>query len=488
MTLALIGSASAWGLEDVGGVPYTFPQDGDLTNLTPDVWGTWGDDAGSSGSVVVSGGQCTFTTSSYEIAFSHDNDIDDLGIVVGTDKIEMIVSVVSISATNAIAKIEQHPIGNSFPNPDTGTGAIVVDAWDPDTTITGPGVYSFVSAAICDAATVAVTPVIGCSGGTMVIDEIWIGPEGGYSGGSRASNPVPANNQIINLTNAPTALSWTNPDPLNGTDALTISVKFDKEPGGVYDPNDNNVSTGGGTDIETIALSALTPNPEPLADDSLYSWQVTVTDPNTSGGGVPVVTAGQVWLFELGDEFPVVGQPVNQFMWLSQDDSAIPGGDGPSNVRYFQVTATYTDDGDSPIVDANFVNLGWGWDPLGPDGTLGTGDEERGVTEVSDVHTPGVGGGSVTAIYKTEYNAADPNYSTDIMGYWNIQLEVTDGTGTVAGATGYHSIWETCGEAAAEDSSNTFDGTYDVNKDCINNLSDFAAFAVVWLDQSVKYE
>ena len=306
--------------------------------------------------------------------------------------------------------------------------------------------------------------------------------------GTEASNPDPADDAVL-PSNTVSSLSWTNPDPLNGTDALTISVKFDIEPGvGIYDPNDNNVSTGGGTDIETIALSTMTNPPTSPLPDGYYSWQVIVTDPNTTGGGVPVVTQGPVWLFEVGDAAPVVGQPVNQYMWLSQDDSAIPGGDGPSNVRYFQVTASYTDDGKSAIVDANFVNHNWGWDPLGPDGTLSTGDEERGITEVSDVHTPGVGGGSVTAIYKTEYNAADPNYSTDIMGYWNISLEVTDGTGTVAGVAGHHEIWDTCGEAATSDPDDTFDGTYDVDQNCKNDIVDFAAFAAVWLDQSVTYE
>ncbi len=42
-------------------------------------------------------------------------------------------------------------------------------------------------------------------------------------------------------------------------------------------------------------------------------------------------------------------------MYLSQDDSAF--GDTNPNVRYFQVTASYTDDGKSPIADVNMVNL-----------------------------------------------------------------------------------------------------------------------------------
>ena len=156
-------------------------------------------------------------------------------------------------------------------------------------------------------------------------------------------------------------------------------------------------------------------------------------------------------------------------MWLAQDDSAYDGGENNPNVLWFQVTATYTDDGKSTVTDANFVNLSWGWDPDGVNGEV-----QRGVTEVSDIHTPGVGGGTVTAIYKTEYNATDPNYTTDITGYFDIQLEVTDGTGTATGASGHHEIHATCGGAAYWDPDDTFDGTYDFNGDCIVNLADFA--------------
>jgi hypothetical protein len=176
-------------------------------------------------------------------------------------------------------------------------------------------------------------------------------------------------------------------------------------------------------------------------------------------------------------------------MYLSQNDSAIGGfGDTNPNVRYFQVTASYTDDGKSPITDANMVNMDWGWDPDGADNILGNGDDRRGITEVSDVHTPGVGGGTVTAIYKTEYNAADPNYSTALPGYWRIRLDVTDASGTARGIPGEHRIFATCKEAAVADPTDPFKGYFDTNNDCIVNLADFANFAAAWLSQSTKYQ
>ena len=306
---------------------------------------------------------------------------------------------------------------------------------------------------------------------------------------SRPFNPIPSNGQIVGTSL--TALNWTNPDPNNPADTITCDVYFLNAGTSelTYDPNMGptvtdpgvvqiaNDITAGPFDLNDALVTVL-----PLQDDHYYYWAVHSTDPNTPGSGV--TTQGNTWYFFTGDAAPVPSKPVDQYMWLGQDDSAYDGGENNPNVRWFQVTATYTDDGKSPIVDANFVNLNWGWDP---DNLEGNG-AERGVTEVSDVHTPGVGGGTVTAIYKTEYNAADPNYTTDLPGLWNIRLEVTDATGTVQGESGYHRITETCGQAAFEDPLDDFDGTYDSNGDCIINLVDFADFAKEWLYQGVKYE
>ncbi len=305
----------------------------------------------------------------------------------------------------------------------------------------------------------------------------------------RAYHPDPKNGAVVGTGLA--ALSWTNPDPNNPADTATSDVYF-LDAGLTQltqDPNMGPTITDPGVvqiadDItaETLDLNDALVTVLPLQDDHYYYWAVHATDPNTPGSGV--TTQGNTWYFFTGDAAPVPGQPVDQYMWLSQDDFAVGGiGDTNPNVRYFEVTATYTDDGRSPVTDANFVNLSWGWDPDGVNGEV-----QRGITEVSDTHTPGVGGGTVTAIYKTEYNATDPNYTTDLTGYFDIQLEVTDGTGTATGASGHHEIHVTCGGAAYWDPDDTFDGTYDYNGDCIVNLIDFSEFAKAWFYQGVKYE
>jgi hypothetical protein len=91
-------------------------------------------------------------------------------------------------------------------------------------------------------------------------------------------------------------------------------------------------------------------------------------------------------------------------------------------------------------------------------------------------------------VYKTHYAEGDPDNSTTLPGYWQIRLDLTDGTGTVHGVAGIHRVFETCGEAAAADPADPYDGYFDINRDCIVNLADFAEFAEAWLTQSVKYE
>jgi hypothetical protein len=298
-------------------------------------------------------------------------------------------------------------------------------------------------------------------------------------------NPNPKNGGVVGKS-AVTALGWTNPDPNNPADAITCDVYFldagtsqltrdpnmgptIKDPGVVQIANDITANT--------VTLPGLV---LPLQDNHYYYWAVHATDPHGDPNGNPVTTQGKVWYFYTGDANPVPSKPADQYMYLSQNDSAL--GDTNPNVRYFQVTASYTDDGKSPIADANLVNLSWGWDPA---------NGQLGVERVSQTWTPGKGthtSGTVTAVYKTHYAAGDPSNTTTLPGYWAIRLDVTDASGTASGIPGIHRIFATCKEAAIADPTDPYEGYFDTNNDCKVNLTDFADFAAAWLSQSVKYQ
>jgi hypothetical protein len=312
----------------------------------------------------------------------------------------------------------------------------------------------------------------------------------------QAYNPVPVNKAVVGASQA--TLSWTNPDPNNPADTITCDVYF-LDAGHVKRTSDPNmgptVTDAGVVQIaDDIIASVETPNRPtlnlndalvsvlPLQDDHYYYWAVHATDPHGDPNG-PVTTKGNVWYFNTGDAAPVPSTPADQYMYLSQNDSTIGGfGDTNPNVRYFQVTASYTDDGKSPITDANLVNQNWGWDPT---------NGQRGVEKVSQTWTPGPGthtSGTVTAVYKTHYVAGDPGGTTTLPGIWEIRLDVKDASGTARGIPGIHQIFATCKEAAVADPTDPFKGYYDTNNDCIVNLADFANFAAAWLSQSVKYQ
>jgi len=482
ITLALTGHAIASGLVDAEN-PYTFSADGNLTAMNPDVWGTWGGDNGSNGSVVVSNGVCTFTSNSYEIAFSHDNALADIGNPVpGVDNVEIHFDVISLSGGNAIVKIECHPLSNSFPNPDNGQGSVRIDAWDPDTTITGPGHYSFSTAdkgGPIHIDTAAVTPVVGVGNGTaetpvvMVIDNFWVGKAGTYST-TKAINPVPADGAIASSV-LTTALSWRNPDPNNPADTITCDVYF-LDAGTAMPAGDPNmgpsvldpgvIQIADDLEGETISFNdALTPV-GPLQDGHYYFWAVHCTDTN---GGSPVTTQGDTWYFVAGDAPPVVSAGPDEYAWIAKED-----GDGNPLEYTITVTGTYIDDGKSPITSAGFVNLGWDID-LEQDGLLK-------VSEIWD-QTPGTvhTSGTVTAVYKTV------DGTTAIPGYWDLQLQVTDGAGT-GQDTALVRVDVDCGTATENDPRDSWNGYYDVNNDCVVDLSDFLDFVDKWMDQSVKYE
>jgi hypothetical protein len=490
LAVCLTGIAGAWGLDDAEN-PYTFdgPDGSLLTDQIPDVWGTWGGDDDANGDIVVSDGVCTFTTNSWELAFCHDNAIQDIGNPVpGVDDVEVILTVVSVSGPGYVSmKIECYDETDAFPNNDDGGGSIqIYDFEAAGLTFTSPGIYTFNTSDLAlsnagpiPAGTVAITPVIVVAGGTNknaavgVIDEIWLGKAGTYMS-TKATSPNPSNGSIVG--SSLDILSWTNPEPFNTAEAIICDVYF-LDGGESPLPEDPNL----GPDLvhpdakliadnlpaEMLDLNDAMEVVLPLNDEHYYYWAVHCTDPNN---GVSITTQGDIWYFYTGDAVPVVDAGPDQFMWLSQDDSELDGGNDP-NVRWFKVVGTYTDDGKSEIVDANFVNLNWGWNP---------DDGEFGIIEVSDVHDKDTQ--TVTAVYKTVYaEGGDPDMSTAIPGYWNIELRVTDGIGTGRDSS-YHRIDEDCLSAAENDPSDDYDGAGDFNRDCKKDLADLAVFATGWLE------
>lgn len=307
----------------------------------------------------------------------------------------------------------------------------------------------------------------------------------------QAGNPDPMNGAVVG-TDVVTALRWSNPEPNDLSDDITCDVYF-LDAGTselTEDPNMGPDLTDAGVvqiadDItaEELDLTAVTPAVLPLEDDHYYYWAVHCTDPGVvDSNGIPQTTNGEIWEFFTGDATPVVDKPADQYMYLAQDDSDYDGGENDPKIRWFEVTASYTDDGKSEITNASLENLEWGWDP---------NNGEWGVEKVSETWTPGAGvhtSGEVTAVFKSHYVEGDPNSTTTLPGYWRIRLEVTDGSATVNGNSGIYRIFETCGEAAYADPDDDYNGYYDTNSDCIINVYDFADFASHWLNKSAKHE
>lgn len=500
------GPGSPWGIAGNGLNPYGFDTDGNLTDTNegsgenPDLWGTWGDSADGGGSVVVADGLCTIevTTGGYELAFAHDNALVDLPLLpeAEIDDIEVVLTVVSVSGPGYITmKVEYYDDTDVFGNNDDGGGNVRIDDFEAaggSYLITTPGVYSFKCSELGNGpipvGTLAITSVITVAGGagsTAVIDEIWIGKEGGYST-TKATNPSPKNGSAIGADPKP-VLTWENPDPNNLDDTITSDV-FLMDAGTeplTEDPNmSDDLKDPGVYRIanDIIAESATIPSfpfGSTLQNDHYYYWAVNCTDPHGDPNG-PVETLGDIWMFSTTDAAPIVDAGPDEFAWVSKED-----GDSNSLEYTITVIGTYTDDGKTPISDANFVNLGW---------DIANGDD--GILKVSQTWTHnGTGGtnvppdivehteGTVTAVYKTV------DGTTAIPGWWDLQFQVTDDAGTGQDVV-FVRVDEDCTAAAVADDSDTFDTTYDAlgNRNCKNDLADFAAFALKWLDQSVKYE
>ena len=267
----------------------------------------------------------------------------------------------------------------------------------------------------------------------------------------QAYDPDPSDGDNVGLDLA--ALSWKNHDPNNPNDTIICDVYLDD------DPNFLSPSMASGIITGTVLLSELDPNVV-LVDDTKYYWYVDSTDPNTPGN--PVTFPGVVWTFQVADLPPAVNAGDNQYLWIYMDDV-----DGEPNQVTFTITGTYTDDGKSPILSAEWIQ----------------GAHEGGgtVTILSQDWTPGPDAEPHTSgTVEAEINAT-------ANGWLFLTLEVTDsaGTGTDTMNVG---VYNTCLEAAIEDPSDTTiednwpDGHGDIDGDCDTDLEDFALMASSWVN------
>ncbi|MFZ9034218.1 MAG: hypothetical protein ACO21J_09745 [Anaerohalosphaeraceae bacterium] len=127
------------------------------------------------------------------------------------------------------------------------------------------------------------------------VDDVWISPYNPWE----HFHPLPGwyDSQTYDY-DTQTVLTWNNPGYPN-IESSTVSVQFEREPGGIFDPNFTNPSTISGINIKTADLASMTNPPVmPLIDNGLYSWQVTVTDPNP--GGDPIVNKSWIVTFKVG--------------------------------------------------------------------------------------------------------------------------------------------------------------------------------------------
>lgn len=318
---------------------------------------------------------------------------------------------------------------------------------------------------VAPAGTAVVRAVLGTygEGGTARFDNAVL-----ELGVPKATNPVPGDGQVVGSTL--TTLSWMNPDPNDPADTITSDVYFLAAGTTLLaeDPNMGPAMVDPGVILiadDTTAESVEIPIV--LEDDHYYYWAVHCTDPHGDPNGNPFTPQGDIWVFYTGDALPVVNAGPDQFNWVAKED-----GDGNPDEYTITVVGTYTDDGKSPIADVNFVNLNWDWDPA---------NGEYGIEKISQTWVPGPGthtAGTVTAVYRTVVTGGAD--FTAIPGYWDLQLQVTDGTGTGQDVV-YVRVDVDCATAAESDADDPYDSYYDINNDCIINLTDFAAFAEVWL-------
>lgn len=179
-------------------------------------------------------------------------------------------------------------VGGSTPTPVEETSLDLTGSWTPYS------LFATVPAGMNYARGVLITP-FEQPGPGVYVDDVWIWSYNPWE----HFHPLPGwyDSQTYDY-DTQTELTWNNPGYPN-IESSTVSVQFEREPGGIFDPNFTNPSTANGINIETVDLASMTNPPVmPLIDNGLYSWQVTITDPNP--GGDPIVNQSWIVTFKIG--------------------------------------------------------------------------------------------------------------------------------------------------------------------------------------------
>ncbi len=250
------------------------------------------------------------------------------------------------------------------------------------------------------------------------------------------SNPKPSVGELGVAVD--TDLKWDNP-----TDYAASNYALE------FRTNDANwIDTGNTTTIATVTDLDLDGDPDTteaaapitLLHSVKYYWRVTSTDPNS---GSPVDYVGSDWSFTTIGSSPVISSFDNVFTAMS----LLPA----------DLAAVVTD------ADNNVDSVSW--EVLTDDWSYPAGAIASVTDTTGDLYAP-------TATFTADAN-----------GFYKVRLTVTDDDSNATEQVVEVRVTQTTCDLAQLFPGFAFD-YYDVDEDCDVDLSDFAAFAAKWLDDT----
>jgi hypothetical protein len=171
--------------------------------------------------------------------------------------------------------------------------------------------YSISGVTVPAGAVTANVQIFGESQGSMLFDDASVFFT--YA----ANDEQPADGVFANPTTT-TQLSWTRPQPRNGTGTIYCDVWFGTDPAMT------------GTNTKILSHTAANSVAVSLALNQTYYWRVDCYDSSTSP---ETMTTGRVWSFNTGNSAPVVDAGKKQAVWLSGGTASVA------------LSATVSDDG-----------------------------------------------------------------------------------------------------------------------------------------------